>query len=112
MSAEPRETFRLVLTRIVGTEPIEVAFFLRDRDDNLLHSGSMLFSEIRTRFKAAFNTSDQSLATLESNVRNRREIDQPLRDETYGSLRVAGLLPPLQVAPKVDIEIHVDAKRR
>ena len=112
MPPESRETFsfRLILTRIPGTEPTEVAFFLRDLDDNVIHSGSMLFSDVRTGFKAAFNTSDESLTTLESNIRNRRDVDQTLRDVTYTTLRVAGLLPPAHVAPKADIEIQV--KRR
>jgi hypothetical protein len=112
MNTELRETLRLTMTRIVSDGPTEVAFFLHDRDGNHVHSGSMLFSDVGPRFKAAFGTSDQSLDTLERDLKNRREIDQLLRDETYSSLRVAGLLPPAHVAPQVGMEIHVDARKR
>jgi hypothetical protein len=112
MAPEQLDTFRFILTRIRGTEPVEVAFFLRDRDGNVIHSGSKLFSDVRAGFKAGFNTPDDALAKLETQVLNNRDVDQVLRDVSYTSLRLAGLLPPIQDPPKPDIELHVKTPRQ
>ena len=92
---EPLETYRLMLTRVPTSDPVEVAFFLRDVEDNVIRSGRMYFRDIRPNFKTAFDMSEANIATLESNVACNKEYDYILRGVKFSPLRIAGLLPPV-----------------
>jgi hypothetical protein len=109
--SEAQESFRLTLTKLPGSHPPEAAFFLHDKDDAHFHSGKLLFSDIRTGFKAGLGMSDESLAKLEARLNSQREDEQWLRNVTRSGLRTAGLLPPETDAPKVDIEVHAARPR-